>query len=226
MVVHRRHVRFADGMTRGVSGKDSLKSEAWIETERGEEASQEHIWRRELQAEWQRSWGNCMSDVFKKQHWRGQCGCKEQVTEAGRKTAKDPGVPWKACVVKFTVRLLFYVTEGVTAVFWAEEWCVKVLRRISVQQQCWKQTAVGKPGERQGDQSGSLHGNSRRGFKVVRFCTRSWLWHMEPLIFIVVCGIWFPGDWSNLIPCTGSLSHWTTRGIPLDVLWRQRVMPS
>ena len=65
----------------------------------------------------QRSWGNCMSDVFKKQHSRGQCGCKEQVIEAGRKIAKDPGVPWKACVVKFTVRLLFYVTKGVAAVF-------------------------------------------------------------------------------------------------------------
>lgn len=43
MVVHKRHIRIADGVTRGVSsgvsGKDSLKSEAWIETESGEEAS-------------------------------------------------------------------------------------------------------------------------------------------------------------------------------------------
>ena len=30
---------------------------------------------------------------------------------------KDPGAHWKACVVKFTVRLLFYVTEGVAAAF-------------------------------------------------------------------------------------------------------------
>ena len=41
------------------------------------------------------------------------------------------------------------------------EWCVKVLRRISVQQQCWEQTVMGKLAERQGDQSG----NSRRSLK-------------------------------------------------------------